>query len=57
MWEGRSGMARGQRTPKIRKLVRKKYGGDETWRFGPTLAAEHLPREDRFEVHPDLLSH
>jgi hypothetical protein len=50
-------MARGQRTPKIRKLVRKKYGGDETWRFGPTLAAEHLPREDRFEVHPDLLSH
>lgn len=36
-------------------LVRKKYGGDETTRFGPTLAAEHLAEEDAVVVHPETL--
>jgi transposase len=40
---------------KILKLVRKKYGGDDQSRFGPTLAAEHLAREDQLEVHPETL--
>jgi transposase len=36
-------------------LIRKKYGGDETTRFGPTLAAEHLAEEDAVAVHPETL--
>src|SRR5215469_5691507 len=40
---------------KILKLVREKYSGDETRRFGPTLAAEHLASEDQLQVHPETL--
>src|SRR5215469_11347537 len=40
---------------KILKLVREKYSGDEQTRFGPTLAAEHLAREDKVQVHPETL--
>jgi len=40
---------------KILKLVREKYSGDEHTRFGPTLAAEHLGREDQLQVHPETL--
>jgi transposase len=36
-------------------LIRKKYGGDESTRFGPTLAAEHLAEEDGVTVHPETL--
>lgn len=36
-------------------LVRKKYGGNEATRFGPTLAAEHLAAEDAVAVHPETL--
>ena len=36
-------------------LIRKKYGGDEASRFGPTLAAEHLAEEDAVVVHPETL--
>jgi transposase len=36
-------------------LIRKKYGGDATTRFGPTLAAEHLAEEDGVVVHPETL--
>ena len=34
-------------------LVRKKYSGPVDERFGPTLAAEHLAREDGVTVHHD----
>jgi hypothetical protein len=40
---------------KILKRVREKYSGDEKKRFGPTLAAEHLAKEDQLEVHPETL--
>jgi hypothetical protein len=40
---------------KILKRVREKYSGDEKTRFGPTLAAEHLAREDQQKVHPETL--
>ena len=40
---------------KILKLIREKYSGDEKTRFGPTLAAEHLAREDQQKVHPETL--
>ena len=36
-------------------LVREKYSGTIDERFGPTLAAEHLAREDGIEVHHDTL--
>ncbi len=36
-------------------LIRKKYGGNEATRFGPTLAAEHLAAEDAVAVHPETL--
>jgi transposase len=36
-------------------LIRKKYGGTEATRFGPTLAAEHLAEEDAVVVHPETL--
>ena len=39
----------------ILKRVREKYSGDEQTRFGPTLAAEHLAREDQLQVHPETL--
>jgi hypothetical protein len=35
---------------KILKLAREKYGGDEKKRFGPTVAAENLAREDQQKV-------
>src|SRR5262245_33983603 len=36
-------------------LVRAKYSGPIGERFGPTLAAEHLAREDGVQVHHDTL--
>ena len=36
-------------------LVRKKYGGSEQERFGPTLAAEHLAAEDGMAVDHETL--
>jgi helix-turn-helix protein len=36
-------------------LIRAKYGGDTTTRFGPTLAAEHLAEEDGMAVHAETL--
>jgi hypothetical protein len=36
-------------------LVREKYSGPVDVRFGPTLAAEHLAREDGVTVHHDTL--
>src|SRR6202521_3742829 len=36
-------------------LVREKYSGPVDVRFGPTLAAEHLPSEDGVTVHHDTL--
>jgi transposase len=40
---------------RVMALIRKKYGGDVTTRFGPTLAAEHLAEEDGVTVHPETL--
>ena len=36
-------------------LVRKKYGGEEGKRFGPTLAAEHLEQDDGLPVDSETL--
>ena len=45
--------------PKVRrrvlKLIREKYGGEVGERFGPTLAAEHLAREDGIEMGVETL--
>src|SRR4029453_9643934 len=40
---------------RILALVREKYSGAIDERFGPTLAAEHLAREDGVDVHHDTL--
>src|ERR1700746_1306099 len=40
---------------KILQLGREKYSGDEQRRFGQTLAAEHLAKEDQQNVHPETL--
>jgi transposase len=40
---------------RILALIRKKYSGPIDIRFGPTLAAEHLAKEDRVHVHHDTL--
>lgn len=40
---------------RILTLVRKKYSGPVGIRFGPTLAAEHLAKEDGVHVHHDTL--
>ena len=40
---------------RILKLVREKYGGGEGERFGPTLAAEHLEREDGLRIDAETL--
>lgn len=40
---------------RILALVREKYSGPIDERFGPTLAAEHLAREDGVHVHHDTL--
>ena len=52
---GNAGRASNRRPPqkerqKILRKVEEKYGG-----FGPTLAAEHLAREDQLKVHPETL--
>ena len=39
----------------VLELVRQKYGGGEGGRFGPTLAAEHLGKEDGREVAAETL--
>lgn len=36
-------------------LIRKKYGGAEGERFGPTLASEHLASEDGIEIDGETL--
>jgi transposase len=40
---------------RVLALVREKYSGTIDVRFGPTLAAEHLAREDGVTVHHDTL--
>ena len=40
---------------KVLRLVRKKYGGEEGERFGPTLAAEHLESDDGLKVDSETL--
>jgi len=40
---------------KVLRLVRRKYGGQEGDRFGPTLAAEHLGSDDGIAVDPETL--
>lgn len=40
---------------RVLALVREKYSGPIAVRFGPTLAAEHLAREDGITVHHDTL--
>jgi transposase len=40
---------------RILAVVREKYSGPIDERFGPTLAAEHLAREDGLHVHHDTL--
>ncbi len=40
---------------KVLRLVRQKYSGEVGERFGPTLAAEHLGKEDGMEIHPETL--
>jgi transposase len=40
---------------RVLALVREKYSGTVDARFGPTLAAEHLAREDGITVHHDTL--
>ncbi len=39
----------------VLKRIREKYGGDESKRFGPTLAAEHLERDDGLKVDAETL--
>ena len=40
---------------KVLRLVRKKYGGEEGERFGPTLAAEHLEADDGQKIDHETL--
>src|SRR5215467_9965043 len=40
---------------RVLALVRRKYGGEEGDRFGPTLAAEHLAEEDGIEMDHETL--
>jgi transposase len=40
---------------RVLQLVGKKYSGEESKRFGPTLAAEHLASEDHVEVNAQTL--
>jgi hypothetical protein len=40
---------------KALQLIREKYSGTRQERFGPTLAAEHLAKEDRLEVGEETL--
>src|ERR687888_581249 len=43
------GRAEAQRA-RVLALIREKYSGDTTTRFGPTLAAEHLASEDGITI-------
>src|ERR1019366_2359195 len=57
---GNAGRASNRAKPeKLRRrvlsLLRKKYGGEEGERFGPTLAAEHLAEEDGIELGVETL--
>src|SRR6202022_2817968 len=36
---------------RVLNLIKKKYSGSEEWRFGPTLAAEHLAERDGIVMH------
>ena len=40
---------------RVLAVIREKYGGDPTTRFGPTLAAEHLASEDGLMVDHETL--
>jgi len=40
---------------KVLGRIREKYSGTEQRRFGPTLAAEHLAKEDGLQVHGETL--
>lgn len=40
---------------RVLHLIRKKYGGEEGDRFGPTLAAEHLAEEDGLQMDHETL--
>ena len=40
---------------KVLRLIREKYSGTEQARFGPTLAAEHLAKEDGLVVGEETL--
>ena len=40
---------------RVLRLVKKKYSGEVGKRFGPTLASEHLEREDHLAVDPETL--
>lgn len=40
---------------RVLRLVRKKYGGEEGKRFGPTLTAEHLESDDGLTVNAETL--
>ena len=52
----RSNAARdGRERTRILALIREKYSGTVDERFGPTLAAQHLAREDGVQVHHDTL--
>lgn len=44
-----------QERTRVLGLVREKYSGRIDERFGPTLAAEHLAKEDGITVHHDTL--
>ena len=52
----RSNRAKGAEVrEKVLGVVRKKYGGEEGERFGPTLAAEHLESDDGLKVDHETL--
>jgi transposase len=40
---------------RVLALIREKYSGEVGQRFGPTLATEHLSRDDGLEIHPETL--
>jgi transposase len=57
---GSAGRASNRATPPERRqqvlaLIREKYGGEVDQRFGPTLAAEHLAREDGLTIDHETL--
>lgn len=57
---GHAGQASNRGKPKklrrrVLQLIQKKYSGTEAERFGPTLAAEHLAKEDGIVVDHETL--